>query len=98
MFTYLGNGIPLMMQRHPNLIWDRLAEENLFGCVIADGIQVPDSFLKVVLKTKGDRSLIVSDTTCFAGMEPGEYQSHIGGAVLLEKNKRLPVKGRQGIR
>lgn len=97
MSTHLGNGIPLMIQRHPNLIWDQLAEDELYTCIIADGIHIPDSFIQVVRKVKADAAMIVSDATCFAGMEPGEYQTHIGGAVVLEKNKRLSVKGGQGI-
>lgn len=97
MSTHLGNGIPLMIQRHPNLIWDQLAEDNLYSCIIADGIHIPDAFIKVVQKVKGNNLMIVSDATCFAGMEPGEYQTHIGGYVVLEKNKRLSVKSGQGI-
>ena len=42
MSTHLGNGVPLMLQRHPNLIWDQLAEEELYTCIIADGIHIPD--------------------------------------------------------
>lgn len=97
MSTHLGNGIPLMVQRHPNLIWDQLAEDSLYACIIADGIHIPDAFIKVVQKVKGDNMMIVSDATCFAGMEPGEYQTHIGGYVVLEHSKRLSVKGGQGI-
>lgn len=97
MSTHLGNGVPLMLQRHPNLIWDQLAEDDLYTCIIADGIHIPDSFIQVLRKVKGDALMIVSDATCFAGMEPGEYQTHIGGYVVLEKNKRLSVKGGQGI-
>ncbi|MCO5239975.1 MAG: N-acetylglucosamine-6-phosphate deacetylase [Chitinophagaceae bacterium] len=97
MSTHLGNGIPLMVQRHPNLIWDQLAEDDLYACIIADGIHIPDSFIKVVQKVKADAAMIVSDATCFAGMEPGEYRSHIGGYVVLEKNKRLSVKGGGGV-
>lgn len=97
MSTHLGNGIPLMIQRHPNLIWDQLAEDNLYTCIIADGIHIPDSFINIVRKVKANKLVIVSDATCFAGMDPGEYQTHIGGAVVLEKNKRLSVKGGQGI-
>ena len=97
MSTHLGNGIPLMIQRHPNLIWDQLAEDNLYTCIIADGIHIPDSFINIVRMVKTNAAMIVSDATCFTGMEPGEYQSHIGGAVILEKNKRLSVKGGQGI-
>jgi N-acetylglucosamine-6-phosphate deacetylase len=97
MSTHLGNGIPLMLQRHPNMIWDQLAEDDLYTCIIADGIHIPDAFIKVVRKTKGNNTMIVSDATCFAGMEPGEYRRHIGGDVVLDKNKRVSLKGQAGL-
>ena len=90
--THLGNGVPLMLPRHPNLIWDQLASEDLYTCIIADGIHVPDSFIKVVMKVKGKQLLLVSDATCFAGMPPGEYQTHIGGLVVLSEEKKVSLK------
>lgn len=97
MSTHLGNGVPLLLPRHPNLIWDQLAEEALYTCLIADGIHVPDAFIKSVRKIKGNATLIVSDATCFAGMAPGEYQMHIGGTVVLDSDKRVSVKDQPGI-
>jgi len=90
--THLGNGVPLMLPRHPNLIWDQLASEELYTCIIADGIHVPDSLIKVAMKVKGKQLLLVSDATCFAGMPPGEYQTHIGGQVVLTEEKRVSLK------
>ena len=95
--THLGNGIPLLLKRHPNMIWDQLAADELYACIIADGIHTPDSFMKVVMKNKGKHTLVVSDATCYAGMPPGEYQSHIGGAVILDEEKRVSLKGSGGI-
>ena len=95
--THLGNGVPLLMQRHPNIIWDQLAAEELYACIITDGIHIPDSFIKVVMKNKGKATIIVSDATCFAGMPPGEYQNHIGGTVILDREKRVSVKNSPGL-
>jgi N-acetylglucosamine-6-phosphate deacetylase len=95
--THLGNGIPLLLKRHPNMIWDQLAEDGLYSCIITDGIHTPDSFMKVVMKNKGKHTLVVSDATCYAGMPPGEYQSHIGGSVILDGEKRVSLKGSPGI-
>jgi len=95
--THLGNGIPLLLKRHPNMIWDQLAADELYACMITDGIHIPDSFIKVVIKNKGKAALIVSDATCFAGMPPGEYQNHIGGSVILDKEKRISLKGSPGL-
>ena len=33
--THLGNGAHLMMPRHPNYIWEQLAQDQLWSCVIS---------------------------------------------------------------
>lgn len=95
--THLGNGVPLLLPRHPNMIWDQLAADELSACIIADGLHIPDSFIKVVMKIKGHATLLVSDATCFAGMPPGEYQNHIGGTVILDDKKRISLKSTPGL-
>jgi N-acetylglucosamine-6-phosphate deacetylase len=95
--THLGNAVPLLLPRHPNMIWDQLATEELHACIIADGLHVPDSFISVVMKNKAAKTLLTSDATCFAGMAPGEYQSHIGGTVILDEEKRVSLKGSNGL-
>ena len=95
--THLGNGVPLQLPRHPNIIWDQLATDDLYACIIGDGIHTPDFFLKVVMKTKGSHTILVSDATCFAGMPPGEYQNHIGGTIILDNKKKISVKGSPGL-
>ena len=95
--THLGNGVPLLLQRHPNIIWDQLASEELYACIITDGIHIPDSLIKSIIKIKKEKTLIVSDATCFAGMPPGEYESHIGGSVVLDNEKRVSLKGSPGL-
>ncbi|GEO23064.1 6-phosphogluconolactonase [Cyclobacterium qasimii] len=95
--THLGNGVPLNLQRHPNIIWELMAQEGINASLIADGFHLPPSFLKVVFRAKGDECLLVSDATCFAGMAPGEYDSPIGGKVVLEESGRLSMKGANGL-
>ena len=94
--THLGNAVPLLLPRHPNLLWDQLAEEDLYACIITDGLHIPDSFIKVVKQIKGKKTLVISDATCFAGMQPGEYQSHIGGSVIVDNEKRVFLKNSPG--
>ncbi|MBA3674047.1 MAG: amidohydrolase family protein [Chitinophagaceae bacterium] len=95
--THLGNGVPLLLPRHPNIIWDQLAAKELYACIITDGIHIPDSFIKVVIKNKAKTTIVVSDATCFAGMHPGEYQNHIGGTVIVDKEKRVSLKSFPGL-
>lgn len=91
MSTHLGNGAHLSLPRHPNYIWEQLAQDDLSACVIADGFHLPDSVLKVVLRTKGNRAMLVSDAVYLSGMEPGAYTNHIGGNVVLTPEGRLHI-------
>lgn len=91
MSTHLGNGAIMMLPRHPNFIWEQLAQDKLNAGLIADGFHLPDSFLKVALRAKKDNAFLVSDTTKFTGMKAGKYKTHIGGEVLLTKEGRLCV-------
>lgn len=75
MSTHLGNGAHGVMRRHPNYIWEQLAEDRLRASFIVDGIHLPKSFLKVALRAKGvDRALLVTDASSPAGCPPGRYR------------------------
>lgn len=89
MSTHLGNGAHLMLPRHPNYIWEQLAQDQLWACMIADGFHLPESVLKVIAKVKGDQAMLVSDAVQLAGMPSGEYALHIGGKVVLTPEGRL---------
>lgn len=72
--THLGNGAHPVMRRHPNYIWEQLAEDRLMADFIVDGIHLPPSFLKVALRAKTvARSVLVTDAAAPAGCPPGRY-------------------------
>ncbi|MDF2959373.1 MAG: N-acetylglucosamine-6-phosphate deacetylase [Paenibacillus sp.] len=87
--THLGNAAHLLLPRHPNYIWEQLAAEELWACMIADGFHLPDSVLKVFMKVKGEKAILVSDAVYLSGLEPGSYTTHIGGEVVLAANGKL---------
>jgi len=91
MSTHLGNGAHLTLPRHPNYIWEQLAQDDLWCAMIADGEHLPLSVLKVFIRAKGEHAMLVSDVTSLAGMPPGRYHSHIGGEVLLSAEGRLSM-------
>ena len=73
--THLGNGAHAVMRRHPNYIWDQLAEDRLMADFIVDGIHLDASFLKVALRSKTPaRSVLVTDAATPAGAAPGRYR------------------------
>ncbi|NGP45619.1 amidohydrolase family protein [Bacillaceae bacterium SIJ1] len=92
MSTHLGNGAHLMLPRHPNYLWEQLAEDNLSACLIADGFHLPESFLTVALRTKKAQAMLVSDAVYLSGLKPGDYETHIGGKVVLTPEGKLHMK------
>lgn len=72
--THLGNGAHAVMRRHPNYIWDQLAEDRLSASFIADGIHLGQAYLRVALRAKSvNRSILVTDAAAPAGAQPGRY-------------------------
>jgi N-acetylglucosamine-6-phosphate deacetylase len=73
--THLGNGSHAMLRRHPNYIWDQMADDRLTASLIVDGIHLDASFLKVALRAKTvERALLVTDASAPAGAAPGRYR------------------------
>src|ERR1700730_10218763 len=95
--THLGNGAHAVMPRHPNYIWEQLADDRLAASFIADGIHLPQSFLKAALRAKGlERSILVTDVVMPAACAPGRYklgavdvELHTDGSVRLWGGARL---------
>jgi N-acetylglucosamine-6-phosphate deacetylase len=74
MSTHLGNGAHQVLHRHPNYIWEQLAEDRLTASFIVDGIHLPASFLKTALRAKQlQRSVLVTDASSPAGAKSGRY-------------------------
>ncbi|MGA2740681.1 MAG: N-acetylglucosamine-6-phosphate deacetylase [Bryobacteraceae bacterium] len=93
--THLGNGAHPVMRRHPNYLWEQLAEDRLMADFIVDGIHLPPSFLKVALRAKTvARSVLVTDAAAPAGCPPGRYQ--LGEqAVELTADNRVMLVGQE---
>jgi len=93
MSTHIGNGAHQVLPRHPNYIWEQLADDRLVASFIADGIHLPGSFLKVALRAKGvERSVLVTDAVMPAGCRPGRYR--LGEVeVELHADDRVTLAG-----
>jgi N-acetylglucosamine-6-phosphate deacetylase len=95
--THLGNGADAILPKHPNYLWEQLAEDRLAASFIVDGFHLPPSFLNVALRAKGlERSLLVTDAVMPAGCPPGLYklgeldvELHPDGSVRLASGSRL---------
>ncbi|MEX0654485.1 MAG: hypothetical protein WD534_03400 [Phycisphaeraceae bacterium] len=75
LFTHLGNGCPMSMHRHDNVIQRALARaDRLWLCFIADGVHVPFPALGNYLRLAGDRAVVVTDAMAAAGLGPGLHR------------------------
>jgi len=73
--THLGNGSHAKIDRHPNYIWEQLANDGLWASFIVDGHHLPPSVVKCFLRSKGvARSILVSDAIAAAGKPSGRHR------------------------
>src|SRR5271154_2865177 len=94
--THIGNGAHSVMSRHPNYIWEQLAEDRLNASMIVDGIHIGKAFLKVALRAKGvERSVLITDAVMPAMCEPGRYML---GEVEVELHEDQSVRMAGGTR
>lgn len=95
--THLGNGAHSVLPRHPNYLWQQMAEDRLSASLIVDGIHLGAAFLKTALRAKGlERAVLITDAVMPAGCEPGPYmlgevevELHPEGKVTLRGGDRL---------
>ena len=75
MFTHLGNGCPMLLHRHDNIIQRVLSlRERLTICFIADGVHIPPMALGNYLRLVGiERAIVVTDAISAARLGPGRY-------------------------
>ncbi|MFN0018911.1 MAG: N-acetylglucosamine-6-phosphate deacetylase [Pirellulaceae bacterium] len=97
MSTHLGNGAHPQIKRHPNYIWDQLAEDRLVASLITDGHHLPAAVVKSMVRAKTPaRCVLVSDITGLGGMPPGRYATGLGDLEVLESGK-LVLAGQREI-
>ncbi len=91
--THLGNGAHATLPRHPNYIWEQLADDRLAASFIVDGFHLPESFLRVALRAKGmERSILVTDAVAPAMSKPGPYR--LGEVdIELREDGRVTMRG-----
>lgn len=72
--THLGNGSHARIDRHPNYIWEQLADDRLMASLIVDGHHLPKSVVKSFVRVKSpSRTVLVTDAIAAAGLPSGKY-------------------------
>jgi N-acetylglucosamine-6-phosphate deacetylase len=95
--THIGNAGHTMLPKHPNYIWDQLAEDRISASFIVDGIHLGAAFLRAALRAKTvPRAILVTDASAPAGAAPGRYRLGkqdadlmLDGSVVLTGTNRL---------
>ena len=91
--THLGNGAHGVLPRHPNYLWDQLAEDRLSAMIIADGQHLPPAVIKSIVRGKSpQRTILVSDLSGYAGLQPGVYDTGLCRLEILADG-RLVIAG-----
>lgn len=88
--THLGNGAANMINRHYNPFWPQLSDDRLHASIIGDSFHLLPEEIRVFYKVKGvDKTIITSDVTHYAALEPGEYKTSTGETIELTKEGML---------
>jgi N-acetylglucosamine-6-phosphate deacetylase len=91
--THLGNGAHRMLRRHPNYLWDQMAEDRLVASLIVDGHHLPAEVVKSMVRAKTPaRCILVSDVSGLAGLPAGRYTSS-GCELEILADGRLVIAG-----
>jgi N-acetylglucosamine-6-phosphate deacetylase len=91
--THLGNGCAAVLPRHPNLIWEQLAADDLTATFIVDGHHLPPATVKAAMRAKSPaRTILVSDAMAAAACPSGSYR--IGDVdVEVGSDRRVSLRG-----
>jgi N-acetylglucosamine-6-phosphate deacetylase len=94
--THLGNGCANMINRHYNPFWSQLANDDLMISIICDGFHLLPEEIQVFYKVKGvDKTIITSDVTSYAALQPGEYKTQTGETIELTPEGKLHYPAQQ---
>lgn len=90
MMTHLGNGCPMLLHRHDNIIQRVLSlADHLWISLIADGAHVPwFAFANYVSRSGPSRTVVVSDAISAAGLGPGAFM--LGGRSVQVDDDLVP--------
>lgn len=93
--THLGNGVPLVLPRHDNIVQRLLARDELTAVFITDGLHLPPGVLRNFVRAKPpEKVLFTTDAMAAAGAGPGRYR--IAGLEIevgADRVVREPGKG-----
>jgi N-acetylglucosamine-6-phosphate deacetylase len=91
--THTFNAMRPLDHREPGILGAVLENDELTADIIADGIHVEPSILKLFLRAKGaDRAILITDAISATGMPDGVY--NLGGLEVQVSNGRCEYQGK----
>jgi N-acetylglucosamine-6-phosphate deacetylase len=80
--THVGNGVPITLHRHDNVMQRLLARDELTACFIPDGVHLPPFTLRNFFRAKPPGKVVLTtDAMAAAGAPEGRYRI---GALEVE--------------
>jgi N-acetylglucosamine-6-phosphate deacetylase len=91
--THFMNAMPPLHHREPGPVGWGLTHDEVTCDVIADGVHVDASVLKLILRSKtAERISLISDAIAATGLDDGEYQIW-GEKIQVEKGRTQNARG-----
>lgn len=94
--THLYNAMSVMQGREPGVLGAIYNSESLYTGVIADGIHVDFSNIRIAKKIKGDHLILVTDGTAAAGAPELTSFDFVGETVYVKDGKCINKDGTIG--
>lgn len=95
--THLGNGVPLELPRHDNVVQRLLARDELTACFIPDGVHLPPFVLRNLVRAKpAGRVLFTTDAMAAAGASPVAGVYSLGGRGRIQVGADGIARGAAG--
>jgi N-acetylglucosamine-6-phosphate deacetylase len=80
--THIFNALPPIHQRQPGAVVAALLDENVYCCVICDGLHVDPEMVKLLIKVKGKERVILVTDIAHIGTTGG---SLVGSSITLSE-------------
>lgn len=91
--THAFNAMRALDHREPGIVGAVLSDDRLTADLIADGLHVAPSMIKLFLSAKGsERAILVTDAISATGMPDGKYK--LGGFEVEVKGDRCDLDGK----
>lgn len=91
--THTFNAMRALDHREPGVLGAALTHDRLTADIIADGVHVDPSIVKLFLAAKGEeRAILITDAISATGMGDGRYK--LGGLEVEVKGNRCDYQGR----